>query len=531
MITSRTETLRLEQNKDTFYTALLNSLAVGFSVTRYPERIIEQVNETLLELFGASNKQQLVERQVREFYPDEDTYQKAGIFAESVLRDGHGLLRDVPYRRLDGTTMYMDLSGERFAGSDHKARVVWTHVDVTERHAQLETIRQLSKGHETLLANTAVGIALIGYPERVIVDANQAFVALLGYDSREEVVGKSPSFLYFDSSEDQRALDTARHILNMGQGSLRDLHALRKNGQDLYLDISGQRLEGEDLDHPVIVWTAIDVTERYRLAQYQSAAVLAQQELLRLNDPKAMYQRLVEIVVQGTSSICAYIATPGINGMWLQVAAIYSKNSILAQAIEQVIFSQNAAKYLYGKIPASIAFIEKKTQGPEVVQFQSFPMPMTEQQRDTLSLVKSIMAYPIFVGYQEDPAAVLVVEGQPPNYFTQPLQILLDELSKTLGISLTNSWHLQELGRSSKIQQTILQNTTSGILMVRYPERVVIKVNQTLLDLLGYVEDDVVGKKPVFLYPAEDEQRISDIGIKILDMGQGGLRDVHVLRK
>ncbi len=204
----------------------------------------------------------------------------------------------------------------------------------------------VTKARETLLANTVAGIDLVRYPERIIIDANQAFVALLGYDSREEVIGKATSFLYFDPTEGQRMLDTARHILDTGQGSLRDLHVLRKDGQDLYLDVSGQRLEGEDPDHPVIVWTQIDVTERHRLHQYQSAAVLAQQELLRLNDPKAMYQRLVEIVVRGTSSICAYIATPGINGMWLQVAAIYSKNSILAQAIEQVIFSPESVTFL-----------------------------------------------------------------------------------------------------------------------------------------------------------------------------------------
>ena len=96
MNTSRTETLHLEQNKDAFYTALLNSLTVGVNVMRYPERVIEQVNETLLELFGASSRQQLVEHQAREFYPDEDTYQKVGAFAQSVLQGGRGLLRDVP---------------------------------------------------------------------------------------------------------------------------------------------------------------------------------------------------------------------------------------------------------------------------------------------------------------------------------------------------------------------------------------------------------------------------------------------------
>ncbi len=268
------ELLHREQDTNAFNTALLNSLTVGAIVVRFPERVIEQVNETLLELYGASSRQQLVGHQVLEFYPDKDIYQKVGAFAESVLQNGHGILRDVPYCRLDGTTIYMDLSGVRFEEADKKPRIVWTFVDVTERHTQAETIRKLYQANETLLANTVAGIALVRYPERLIQEANQSFIALFGYDSREEVIGKATSFFYFDPTEEQRMFDTASQILDTGQGGLRDLHILQKDGQDLYLDVSGQRMEGEDLNHPVIVWTAIDVTERHRLTQELSELAL-----------------------------------------------------------------------------------------------------------------------------------------------------------------------------------------------------------------------------------------------------------------
>jgi len=116
----------------------------------------------------------------------------------------------------------------------------------------------VTKAREMLLAYTVAGISLVRYPEQVIIEANRAFAALLGYDSQEEVIGKATSALCFDSQAEQRMLDTAQHILDKGQGSLRGLHVLRKDKQDVYLDISGQRLEGQDPDHPVIVWTAIN---------------------------------------------------------------------------------------------------------------------------------------------------------------------------------------------------------------------------------------------------------------------------------
>ncbi len=120
---------------------------------------------------------------------------------------------------------------------------------------------------ESMLTNTTASITLVRYPERVFLEVNQATLDLMGCASRDEIVGKPTGFLYFDTIEQQRMLDTALQILDKGQGGLRDLHVLRKNGQELYLDVSGQRIDREDPDHPVIVWTSVDVTERYRLTE------------------------------------------------------------------------------------------------------------------------------------------------------------------------------------------------------------------------------------------------------------------------
>ncbi len=117
----------------------------------------------------------------RIFYRDDETYAQVGAFAQQVLREGHGTLREVPYRRLDGRTIYIDLSGQRVNGPDGVERIVWTQVDVTERYVSEQTIRKLSAARETLLANTTAGIDLVRYPERVFVEVNQGFLDILGY--------------------------------------------------------------------------------------------------------------------------------------------------------------------------------------------------------------------------------------------------------------------------------------------------------------------------------------------------------------
>lgn len=271
----RLDLTRREYETSAFNRALLDSLTAGVYVIRYPERIFELANSRMLEMTGAGSNPELSACNPREFYPGGDTFSRVGDFSRQILREGHGIMREIPFRRLNGEIIYIDLSGQRLCGPDGAERIVWTQVDVTERHLNEQTIRQLSAARATLLANTTAGIDLVRYPERVFVEVNQGFLDILGYDRPEEVVGHPTGEFYPAKEEFQRMVELSRDVLARGQGSLQDLALMRKDGKAVYVDVSGQRLEGEDPEHPVIVWTSVDVTARHRLTEE-----LARQALL-----------------------------------------------------------------------------------------------------------------------------------------------------------------------------------------------------------------------------------------------------------
>lgn len=56
-------------------------------------------------------------------------------------------------------------------------------------------------------------------------------------------------------------------MLSHGKGNLTDLRIKRQDGRLAYVDVHGRRLEGSDPQHPVIVWTSVDVTGRHALYQ------------------------------------------------------------------------------------------------------------------------------------------------------------------------------------------------------------------------------------------------------------------------
>jgi diguanylate cyclase (GGDEF)-like protein/PAS domain S-box-containing protein len=134
-----------ERAANAFNEVLLNSLTTGISVVRFPERVIERVNERMLEIFGAASLEDLVKQSVRDIYWDTETFQMVGEFDNTVLAQGSGLLHDVPYRRLDETRIYADVSGQKLPTiAGEPERIVVTLVDVTERHQLMEDLSRQS---------------------------------------------------------------------------------------------------------------------------------------------------------------------------------------------------------------------------------------------------------------------------------------------------------------------------------------------------------------------------------------------------
>ncbi|HUW97513.1 MAG TPA: diguanylate cyclase [Acidiferrobacter sp.] len=152
--------LRREREANAFNEALLNTQSSGIGVIRLPGRVFERVNARMLEMLGASSAADLVGHPIRRFYLDEETYDRVGTANEKMLSEGHGVLRGVPYRRLDGEVIHVDVSVQRLDERDGVQRVLGTFVDVTERHRLMDE-----------LAWQSLSDTLTGLPNRRALDA------------------------------------------------------------------------------------------------------------------------------------------------------------------------------------------------------------------------------------------------------------------------------------------------------------------------------------------------------------------------
>ncbi len=266
--TTKRKELEIELEKTNIFSqALLDGMTVGLSIIRYPERQVEYVNDKALEIFGATEVSELQGHFSGEFFPDDATRYLVASFSESVFQGDRGVLKSLQYQKVDGTTGWMDMSGENLDQGDGHRRIIWTHVDIGERHKDEAKILDLSNMRKALLSSTVVAIGMVQYPERIYVEVNQAFLDILGYSSFEEVVGKVSKFVYPDNIEYGRMGALADEVFRNRAGSLSDLRVLSKNGGMKYVDIHGRLLEEDDSEHHIVVWTIVDVTDRHHLTE------------------------------------------------------------------------------------------------------------------------------------------------------------------------------------------------------------------------------------------------------------------------
>ncbi len=148
----RLDAVRREREQSRINVALLSNMTVGVNVVRYPERLVEHANARLLQMLGTADLAQLQSRPARAYYADADEAERVAHLARHILHAGRGTAQGVRHRHLDGHAVIVDLSGVRLDLGDGVQRILWTLIDVSERHQQARELRQTQGVYRALAA-------------------------------------------------------------------------------------------------------------------------------------------------------------------------------------------------------------------------------------------------------------------------------------------------------------------------------------------------------------------------------------------
>jgi diguanylate cyclase (GGDEF)-like protein/PAS domain S-box-containing protein len=170
---------------------------------------------------------------------------------------------------------------------------VWTYRDVTERRHAEAGLRASERRYRSLFERNLAGVYR-NTLDGTIIDCNQAFARIFGYDSAAELVSRNVSDLYFNSAERDAIVEMLREVRNI---SSLELCLKRKDGGRVWVLENMSLVDPGDGDPPVMEGTLVDISG-LKLAEEQMEFQAYHDVLTCLPNRKLFIDRLTLALAQ-----------------------------------------------------------------------------------------------------------------------------------------------------------------------------------------------------------------------------------------
>ena len=163
--------------------------------------------------------------------------------------------------RKDGSLLHWHHSGTMLRGANGRpSRCIGTITDISSRRQIEEALRVSEKRYRALFERNLAGVYRSTIDGRIL-DCNESFARIFGYDSREEVLRQAAWDLYLRREDREAAL---AKLLERQSLTNYEICLRRKDGSSVWVLESEHLIDGPDGSLSVIEGTAIDITERKR---------------------------------------------------------------------------------------------------------------------------------------------------------------------------------------------------------------------------------------------------------------------------
>lgn len=258
---------------------------IGFSIIE-PGKPGIVANERLAQMFGYS-RSELLQISWNDITHPDDMDVSTREYERLMAGEISNYAIEKRYVRKDGSILWVAIAVSALRGENGAVKQICGYFeDISERKAAEQALRISEDRYRTAFQTSLDFILLTRLKDTLIIDANQTFVHVTGYQLKE-VVGKTAHEigLWYDWEERKRLIAALRE-----KGALRDIQTRlrRKNGEDFWgllsssiIDIAGE---------PHILTMVRDITEAKaaeaeikNLAFYDPLTGLANRRLLTEN--------------------------------------------------------------------------------------------------------------------------------------------------------------------------------------------------------------------------------------------------------
>jgi PAS domain S-box-containing protein len=229
-------------------------------------------NRAMLDIFGAPGEANM---SMERFYLSREQYLRVGGEVGMAVARGEVYETELQMRRVDGTPIWVSLSGKAVDTDDLGRGTVWVIMNITQRKQLEDQLHRTSSEREAILNSALVGIVLSVNRRHEWVNAK--FAQMLGYP-RQILIGQSSMYIHADEAAWERFGVEARAALIATGSYVCERQLRRRNGELFWVEMGGSCVRPNDPDSGVI-WTFLEITGRKK-SEFEVREALEQQKAL-----------------------------------------------------------------------------------------------------------------------------------------------------------------------------------------------------------------------------------------------------------
>jgi PAS domain S-box-containing protein len=246
--------------------AILNNSLVGIVLLK--KRVICEANKKMAEIFGYDSPDEMIGKSSRIIYRSDEDFKEVGKNAYINLAAGKDYKLEFIAKRKDGSEFWCLLTGKSVNPEEmESADSMWIFQDISKEKENLRSLleaqiklSQVKDTYATILNNSLVGIVMVR--NRLFIQANEKMAEIFGYDSPEDILGKSSRIVYASEEDFKKVGNNAYSALKEGKEYRLEYIAKRKDGSEFWCLLSGKSISSYDGGvSSDSVWVFQDITK------------------------------------------------------------------------------------------------------------------------------------------------------------------------------------------------------------------------------------------------------------------------------
>ncbi len=234
--------------------AIIKTAVDGFWITDLAGRLLE-VNDSYCEMVGYTHEE-LLEMSIPDIEAVE-TPKETARRIKKIVKQGYDRF-ETQHRRKDGRIIDVEISVNYL---DVREGQLFVFIrDITERKLAENALKASEEKLRLMFKSVPEGIT-VSDMDGTILDTNETAVRMHGYDSKEEMLGKS-SFELIAEKDHIRAMESLKETLERGQSATIEYTFLKKDGSEFPAELSAALLK-DGAGNPVgFIAVTRDITAR-----------------------------------------------------------------------------------------------------------------------------------------------------------------------------------------------------------------------------------------------------------------------------